>query len=206
MNTACFVVSTVLLMTGCSLNGSTEATLGGSDISDRESYWADIEAVSCRSQAVIPDGDAGGLTLGPIASGNRDEIIRTVGLMVDLSHPRTADAALRLCYDQDNDGQIDAEAQVEFFRARRAGWSGAVANACPQSLDGAYYFCAAELGADPLQVFRGLRAGGCFYLSVADTLPKDVGTLRQWSVGVECASATSESDPSTWAGNTDLSR
>ena len=172
----------------------------------RESCWGDLEAVTCRSQAVIPDGDARGLTLGPIAGGNRDEVFRAVGLMVDLSHPRAADAALRLCYDQDNDGQIDAEAQVEFFRARRAGWSGAVANACPQSLDGAYYFRAAELGDDPLQVFRGLRAGGCFYLSVADTLPKDVGTLRQWSVGVECASATSESDPSTWAIKTYVSR
>jgi hypothetical protein len=198
MNTACFVVSTVLLMTGCSFNGSTEATLRGSDISDQESYWVDLDAAVCRSQAVIPDGDAIGLTLGPIASGNRDEVFMAVGLMVDLSHPRAADAALRLCYDQDNDGQIDAEAQVDVFRARRAGWSGAVANACPQSLDGAYYFRAVELD-DPMQIFRGLRAGGCFYLSVADTLPEDVGTLRQWSVRVECASATSEGDPSTVA-------
>jgi hypothetical protein len=199
MNTACFVVSTVLLITGCSFNGSTEATLRGSDIADRESYWANLETVTCRSQAVIPDGDARGITLGPIAIGNRSEVLRAVGLMADLSHPRAADTALRLCYDQDNDGQIDAEAEVEFFRASIAGWSGAVANACPQSLDGAYYFCAVDLGDDPLLVFRGLRAGGCFYLSVADTLPKDVGTLQQWSVRVECASATSDSDQSTVA-------
>ena len=199
MNTACFVVSTVLLMTGCSFNGSTEATQRGSDIPDRESQWADLETVTCRNQAVIPDGDARGLTLGPIAIGNRDDVLRAVWLVVDLSHPRAADAALRLCYDQDNDGQIDAEAEVEFFRARMAGWSGAVTNACPQSLDGAYYFRAADFGDDPLQVFRDLRAGGCFYLSVADTLPKDVGTFQQWSVRVECASATSDSDPSAVA-------
>lgn len=206
MNTACSVVSAVLLMTGCSFHRSTEPTPRGSVISDRGSHWVELEAVPRRSKVVIPDGDARGLTLGPIAGGSRDEVIRAVGLMVDLSHPSTADAALRLCYDQDNDGQVDAEAQVEFYRARRAGWSDAVANACPQSLDGAYYFRAAELGDDPLQVFRGLRAGGCFYLALADTLPQDVGTLRHWSVGVECVSATSESDPSTWAGRTDLPR
>lgn len=199
MKTACFVVSTVLLITGCSFNGSTEATPRGLKISNRESSCVDLDAVTYRGQTAIPDGDARGLTLGPIAGGNRDEALIAVGLMVDLSHPRAAEVALHLCYDQDDDGWIDAEASVEFFRARRAGWSGAVANACPQSLDGAYYFRAAEPDDDPLQVFRGLRAGGRFYLSVADTLPMDIGTLRQWSVRIECASAMSESDPSTVA-------
>ncbi len=185
MNTAGWIISTALLMVGCSFEGSTGASPGAPAIVAAVPCGPGLEPVAMRTPSVIPDGDCEGLTLGPVSRGDNGEILGAVDLMVDLDHPNTADVALRLLYDQDNDGQIDAEAEVEFFRARRAGWSGAVANACPQSLDGAYYFSASGSDRDPLDVFRGLHAGGSFYLAVADTLAKDVGILRLWSVRIE---------------------
>jgi hypothetical protein len=108
--------------------------------------------------------------------------------MVDLNHLSPVDVAVRLWYDQDNDGHADAQADVEFFRARRSGWSSAIVNACPASLEGSYYFHATESGDDPLDVFRGLRAGGRFFLVVADTLSEDIGSVRDWWVRVVTSS------------------
>ncbi len=185
MNTACWITSMALLVGGCSFEGSAGVSPEAPAIVAAVPSGSALEPVAMHTPSVIPDGDFEGLTLGPVSCGNNGEILRAVDLIVDLNHPNTADVALRLCYDQDNDGQIDAEAELEFFRARRAGWSGAVANACSQSLCGAYYFSAAEPEGDPLDVFRGLQAGGSFYLAVADTLAQDAGILRMWSVRVE---------------------
>ncbi len=184
MNTAGWVVSSALVILGCSLEtnsgpGPETATVAG------RARASELSAVAIRTPAAIPDGSVDGVMLGPAEAGNEGQVLRAVGLMVDLDHPRTADLSLRLRYDQDGDGRIDAEAEIGFFRARRAGWSDEVANACPQSLLGTYYFCGTEGGEDPLDVFRGLPAGGSFYLAVADTLSGDIGVVRAWSV--ECA-------------------
>jgi len=162
---------------------------------------AALLAIGCSSESsMIPDASIEGLTLGPVRAGTSQNVLTTVDLMVDLIHPSTPDLALRLGYDQDNDGRIDARAEVEFFRARRGGWMGTVAHACTPALDGAFYFRAEEPGGDPLDVFRGLKAGGSFYLEVADTLAEDVGIVREWSVRAESARAGSESDPLIVAG------
>jgi hypothetical protein len=171
MNTTVWIISAALLAAGCSPNGST-----------------------------IPDANIAGLTLGPARVGTSEEVLTTVDLMVDLIHPCTPDVAMCLGYDRDNDGRIDARAEIEFFRARRNGWLGAVANACTESLNGAYYFHAADTKDDPLEVFRGLRAGGSFYLAVTDTLAEDVGIVRDWSVRAESAIGASETDPLIVAG------
>lgn len=171
MNMAVWIISSALLAMGCSPKGST-----------------------------IPDANSAGLTLGPVPAGTGEEVLTSVDLMVDLIHPCTPDVAMSLGYDRDNDGRIDAKAEIEFFRARRSGWRGAAACACTPSLDGVYYFHAAEPDDDPLDVFRGLRAGGSFYLAVTDTLSDDVGIVRDWSVRAECAHEAPESDPLIVAG------
>ena len=172
VRTANWIVSMSLLMIGCSLEGSTVV--------------GPIPGAALPTPSSIPDGNSEGLALGPAGVGRGGEILEAVELMVDLVHPNTGDVALRLCYDQNNDGRPDAKAELEFFRARRSGWSGAVANACPRSLDGAYYFRGDDSGDDPLDVFRGLLAGGSFHLAVADTLSGDAGVVREWVVQIRC--------------------
>lgn len=186
-----WITAVAVLLMGCSFEGLSGVSSDGSGFAEPELRAAGFEVAAYRSSTTIPDGNPEGLILGPVSDGNARGVLSAVCLMVDLHHPNTADVALRLCYDQDNDGLFEVEADVEFFRASRDGWAGAPTNACPQSLDGAYYFRAVELGDDPLDLFRGLPGGGSFHLVVADTLSKDVGILRHWSVRVECASASS---------------
>lgn len=134
----------------------------------------------------IPDANPRGIWLGPIfSSGDEGDLSRVV-LRLDIRHASTGDLAVRLAYDGDGDGVPDVSAPIEFFRARTDP-GGREFHACPQSLDGIYFFRdsmdEAERAFTP---FRSLPAGHAFFLSVADTLAQEAGTLVGWAISTGC--------------------
>ena len=135
----------------------------------------------------IPDNIRSGITIGPLPVAVDGGRLETVILRVAISHRSPADLDLRLVYDVDNDGKPDASAPVEFYRGRADGCISREPYACPRMLQGVFWFKGdAPGGLDrTFDVFAGLPSGGSFYLDVADTLAKDLGSVANWSVYVQ---------------------
>ncbi|MGD8394458.1 MAG: hypothetical protein PVF43_03155 [Candidatus Eiseniibacteriota bacterium] len=133
----------------------------------------------------IPDGTGAALTLGPLETGVSGRIDRVV-LMISARHPNTGDLSWTLGYDADRDGRPDASSPVEIYLARPDPCQGEEAWACPIELDGTYYFedegWQAAGATASFEVFRGLPAGGDWYLTVEDRAPDQAGTVRGWSI------------------------
>jgi len=129
------------------------------------------------SPARIPDADPEGITFGPIQVADDGRELRDVGLRVTISHPCTGDLSAWLCYDVDNDGIHDVCSPIEFHLVRLGGYEAPELNAIPMRLEGDYYF-----KGEVLSGLDGLRKGGSFYLTVADTLGECVGDLQGWAV------------------------
>ena len=66
----------------------------------------------------IPDGDAHGVMIGPLAVPDDGTTIEGVILRIRLFHARTPDLGLRLCYDGNNDGLPDASVALQPYLAR----------------------------------------------------------------------------------------
>jgi len=179
------ILAAVILSAGCSFGAPPSTGGDWTTARDGRTTESEVRTETNRLAAVIPDADSKGVTLGPIAAGGEGSVLDAVGLHVDLIHPSTPDLALWLCYDADNDRQVDVRTEIEFHRASRDGWHGEVAFACASSLEGTYYFLEENGGDGPLGIFSGMWAGGSFYLVAADTLAEDVGVIRDWSVLVD---------------------
>lgn len=188
MGNASWIIVSAALMLGCSPEGPEGGELGASPRWDRDRLLDQTGPHGNCAEMVIPDGVRNGLILGPVQIGNPGETLDSVDLDLELIHPNSADVEVRLAYDADNDGEPDASAEMEFFRARCNDQE--VLYACPQALNGRYHFGLEDAGEDPLEAFLGLPAGGRFYLTVADTLAQEIGTVHGWSVHGRCTDAS----------------
>lgn len=130
----------------------------------------------------IPDGDHRGILMGPIGTNADAAKLGPITLRLAIRHPAPGDLDIRLMYDSDADGQPETCAPVEFFRSRLEDRAEEL-HACPGSLDGCYIF---KDGTDTEEavfaVFNELPRGHAFYLSVADTLAEDKGSVLNWAV------------------------
>lgn len=135
----------------------------------------------------IRDHDPAGVAIGPLRISESGGPLQNVILCLRISHRSTADVDIWLRYDTDHDGIPNASAPVEFHRGRADGCGARAPHACTMELEGVYWFKDGDVSDpdQPFAVFNGLARGGEFYLSVADTLAKDVGTIANWSVYVE---------------------
>jgi len=171
MWTMSVIVASAALMLSCS-NGEKSAT----------SLRAEGGCIAHDVPALIPDATPDGVRLGPIAAPARAGYLGNVGLYLEINHPNPVDIGVWLCYDADNDGVEETRAEVEFYRGKRNGWDEPEPNACPVELSGHYYFGGNTDNASPFAVFRGLDAGGSFFLAVVDSLAADVGFIHGWTV------------------------
>jgi hypothetical protein len=137
---------------------------------------------ACDVSVVIPDDTPEGIRLGPVAALDGAKELGNIGLYLEITHPNAADVGVWLCYDENNDGVEEARAEVAFYRAKREGWAEREPSACPQGLSGRYYFGGDGSETSPFAVFRGLNAGGSFFLSVVDSLPAEMGIVHAWSI------------------------
>jgi hypothetical protein len=148
---------------------------------------AEARSVSGRA---IPDGTGDALILGPLETGASGRIDRVV-LGFSVRHPDTGDLTWTLGYDADRDGWPEASTPVEIYLARPDPCGGEEAWSCPIELDGTYYFAdegwAAAGEAASFDVFRGLPAGGDWYLTVEDRAPDHAGMIRGWSIFADVA-------------------
>ena len=128
---------------------------------------------------VIPDAQPEGVRLGPVLL-DQMESFEDVGLRVDIRHGSPADVEMWLCYDEDNDGADDVLVPIELHMGRRGGWDEPEPYACPQELDGEFYW--GGVASSLLDELRGHESGGAFTLVVSDSLAGDVGVVRSWSM------------------------
>jgi hypothetical protein len=145
------------------------------------------KAYGCRSWAEarqIPDNDRRGILLGPLFTQTDSGHLGQVVLRLDLRHQATEDLAVRLAYDADGDGTPEIQVPVEFFRARPDA-QGQELHACPESLNGSYFFRDGAGGEPFFAALRALPEGRAFYLAVADTLAGETGTVLGWSVQLD---------------------
>lgn len=130
----------------------------------------------------IPDGDCHGILIGPVLTVDNGSNLGPVVLQLDIRHPAAGDLDLWLAYDADGDGDPEARAPIELFRMR-SGISAEQLYACPQSLEGCYFFRDGNGEGEALFApFHALRRGHAFYLAVADTLAEDTGSVLGWAV------------------------
>lgn len=133
----------------------------------------------------IPDGSREGVILGPVVVDDSGAMLGPVVLRLDIHHPATGDLDIWLAYDADMDGDPEVRAPVEFFHLRSQVWAGEL-HACPQSVHGTYYFRDGCFADDAVFLpFETLPRGGAFYLTVADTLAGDTGSVHDWAVYME---------------------
>jgi hypothetical protein len=133
----------------------------------------------------IPDGDRRGILIGPIVPNDDGTDLSRVVLRLDIRHPATGDLDVRLAYDADEDGRPEFSVPIEFFRSR-SDPMGRELHACPQPLDGTYYFRdSADEQGQVFAAFQSLLSGHAFYLAVADTLAEDTGRVLCWAIRTE---------------------
>ena len=186
------MLSIVLLgfMTSCASPGDMP---NGSDFSPAAaSDRAGHAAISVLTvPTVIPDGDPGGILMGPLRVGIEDQVLRGVVLCLQIEHDYVGDLSIRLYYDSNGDGIFEASTPIEIYLARVGGKDSEELWAYPLELHGTYFFKDEGWGAAgeeaSLHDFDGLPAGGCFYLSVTDSKVGDTGTVLGWSISVEDA-------------------
>ena len=181
----------ILLQFGCSADFDGVAN-GNSLVSPViECRGTVYEGTCCHHPAEVPDGYTEGTTLGPLSISGIGGVISDVVLSLEISHPQTADLEAMLHYDVDDDGVYDASSAVEIYLARSDPCNGEEFWACPVRLDGRYFFKDESWGSlgerASFDVFQGLPSSGSFYLTVADNLEGDVGSVKSWGVFIEKA-------------------
>lgn len=130
----------------------------------------------------VPDGDRQGILIGPVLTDGNGAELGPVVLRLDINHPATGDLDIWLAYDADEDGNPEARAPVEFFRARLDVRAEEL-HACPSSLNGTYFFRDGTGGEETVFApFHELPRGHAFYLAVADTLADERGKVLGWAV------------------------
>ncbi|MFB3906762.1 MAG: hypothetical protein ACE15D_00010 [Candidatus Eisenbacteria bacterium] len=133
----------------------------------------------------IPDGDRKGTLIGPVFTDGEDAELGLVILKLAIRHQAPGDLDIWLAYDADRDGKPEVHAPIEFFRSRQDVWA-EERHACPAALEGAYLFRNGRGWEEMIfEPFHGLPRGGAFYLSVADTLAGDRGTVLGWAIYLE---------------------
>ena len=137
--------------------------------------------VGSSGEAPIPDAKPEGVRLGPIVLDGRD-LLGDLGLRVEIYHPSPADVGMWLCYDENDDGVDDVRIPIELHLGKRRGWDEPEPYACPQELDGDFYFGGSEEDGSLLAPLRDLMGGGAFSLVVVDSLAADTGVVRTWSL------------------------
>jgi len=164
------IVATSALMLGCS---NEERSPGNLLVESTRSSWD--------APYSVPDNTPEGIRLGAILIEG-DGPLGDVGLRVEISHRNTADIGIWLCYDIDNDGSDDVRVPVEIHRGKKYGWDEQELHACPQQLNGNYYFSRSPTEGSPFAALRGIAAGGTFSLIVADSLATETGVVHGWSL------------------------
>jgi hypothetical protein len=185
---ALVLIVTVILVS----NGWVAARPNGqtvtADASSRDDTGSSYDVYSFRTPTPIPDGDRRGVAVGPIRTPDDGGTVAGVMVSIQIMHPCTSDLAVRLSYDEDNDGLPEAAASLESYRARPGGWAVREPFACPAEMNGVYYYRDEPPGAvggpidAPFAVFDGLERGGSFTLTATDSLAPDEGTLVAWTV------------------------
>lgn len=158
----------------------------------------------------IPDADGGGVVVGPIVFPEDGDIIVDTIIDLRMSHTWIGDLYVQVGYDPDCDGPAPIIVSTLLCRQPGApgprpapcgtgagfGCSGDLSpnntllysdealaqlaeTTCPNPAPPGCY-----KPFEPLDVFRGLRKGGCFYLGVADLAAADIGLIYEWSVHV----------------------
>lgn len=149
----------------------------GQDAASIRYEWTEVREV--------PDGNRRGIVIGPVLTDDNGTHLGSVVLRLDIRHPATSDLDIWLAYDENGDGNPETRAPIEFFRSRpdRAAEE---LHACPQSLAGSYFFRDDMVGEEAvLSPFLALRRGHAFYLTVADTLAGETGSVLGWAVYLE---------------------
>jgi len=157
--------------------------------------------------ALIVDNVPAGTTFGPIVVPSDGMFIEDVVLVLDCSHTWLGDLIVRLDYDENTDGAIDASTTV-ICRPGRTGACGQAGTGvgCGSNLvTGSIYrfddtatgtlptancsgnvaggcYQPTGVGAGPLSVFEGRTKGGRWWLFVSDNQGGDSGTLTSWTV------------------------
>ncbi len=182
-----FIVGVVLLSDGLD-NAPVAELTAAVTAATGEDLVSGYDVYSYRAPTPIPDGDRAGVVVGPIRIPDDGNPVKGVILSISISHPYTGDLSLRLGYDENNDGVVEASAELEPHRARPGGWAVREPYACPAEMNGVFYYRDEppgeydDRGDASFGVFDGLAKGGCFRLSAVDSLPEDKGTLLGWTV------------------------
>ncbi len=173
------VMSLAVLLQGCS---NTPPTGIGKNCAPAEERSGAAGGWSVWTEAgEIPDGDRRGIRMGPVVASDGTDLSRVI-LRLNLRHPATGDLDVRLAYDADDDGRPEVTVPIEFFRSRSDSWAREL-HACPQSLDGTYFFQdSTEEQEQVFTAFQLLPPGHAFYLAVADTLAEDTGEVLSWAI------------------------
>ena len=175
--------SLALLLMGCAgiVQPAIEPESGRYD-EGQASPWGGYTWTEARE---IPDGDRQGTLIGPVFTKDDGLNLGPVALRLDIRHPAVGDLDLWLAYDADGDGNPETRAPIEFFRMR-SDIRAEQLYACPQSLDGTYFFRDDAGEREALFApFNVLRRGHAFYLAVVDSLAEDTGSVLGWAIYVE---------------------
>jgi len=133
----------------------------------------------------VPDGHRRGIVIGPVLTDDNGACLGRVGFRLDIRHPATSDLDIWLAYDSDGDGNPETRVPIEFFRSR-SGSAAEELHACPESLEGSYFFRDDIVGEEAVfSPFRALDRGHAFYLTVADTLVGETGSVLGWAIYLE---------------------
>ena len=179
-------VSLAALVVGCIEHPTS--SVGGNLIAVYSAPAIERGSYSWTQPRQIPDNDSRGILLGPLVTRADGDDLGPVILRLDIRHSATVDLAVRLAYDADGDGKPEIQVPIEFYRSR-ADVRAQELYACPQSLNGSYFFRDGTGDEPVLAVLQALPPGRAFYLAVADTLPGETGTVLGWSVQLDRSKA-----------------
>lgn len=182
-----FIVGVFLLTDGSETAPVVEptATLAAAASDDLVSGY---DVYSFHTPTAIPDGVRAGVAVGPMRIPDDGGLVDGLIVSISILHRHPGDLSLRVGYDENNDGVLEASATLESYRARPSGWTVREPFACPAEMNGVYYYRDEPVNEfddrtdAAFSVFNGLAKGGCFTLTAADSLPEDTGTLLGWTV------------------------
>ncbi len=169
------------------------------------------ESIKYDPAVAIPDGDTGGVKLGPLQFADDGKRISDTVLEIIASHTKIGDLTVELGYDLTCNGSIDYKSRVvcrprgtqtttpapcgtgtgggctgdlscgRMYSFRDAGASELAVGACAATLATGCYK-PPTTGGTPLSVFKDLPKGGCWYLTIVDHVTPNKGSVCEWSV------------------------